>query len=70
MISNFSKVLEEKDRQIALLNQQLSMLQKMGTAPDNKVTSCKYMCVNINPLVGLLTHIYFSVMVNVCWPVK
>ncbi|XP_048848489.1 A-kinase anchor protein 9 isoform X2 [Brienomyrus brachyistius] len=35
--SGLLKVLEEKDRQIALLNQQLSMLQKMETAPDNKM---------------------------------
>ncbi|XP_072561718.1 A-kinase anchor protein 9 isoform X2 [Paramormyrops kingsleyae] len=35
--SGLLKVLEEKDRQIALLNQQLSMLQKMGTAPNNKM---------------------------------
>ncbi|KAL4629820.1 A-kinase anchor protein 9 isoform X3 [Arapaima gigas] len=35
--SNLLQVMEEKDREIALLNEQLSKLQQMDTVPDNKI---------------------------------
>lgn len=34
--------MEEKDRQIALLNEQITKLQHMETASDNKVTQYAY----------------------------
>lgn len=36
------KVMEEKDRQIAVLNEQITKLQHTDTASDNKVTQYAY----------------------------
>lgn len=36
------KVMEAKDREIALLNEQITRLQHMETASDNKVTNYAY----------------------------
>lgn len=58
------KVMEEKDREIALLNEQMAKLQHTETAPDNKVTPYTYTLDR--PLVLLFTYIYIFVIVDKC----